>query len=68
MTILEAMAGTLSDGHRIEIRGFGSFANIYRKPRIGRNPKTAERVSVPANYLPQLEARKELPKMKGNPP
>lgn len=38
--MLEHMATTLSEGERIEIRGFGSFSLHYRAPRTGRNPKT----------------------------
>ena len=58
--ILDAMAGTLARGGRIEIRGFGSFALNYRPPRIGRNPKSGDRVQVPAKYVPHFKAGKEL--------
>jgi len=39
--LLQAMSTGLAKGERIEIRGFGSFTLRERKPRIGRNPKTA---------------------------
>ena len=39
--ILEAMNDALARGHRIEIRGFGSFSVNYRPPRMGRNPRLA---------------------------
>ena len=42
--ILDAMTDALARGDRIEIRGFGSFALNYRPPRIGRNPKSGEKV------------------------
>ena len=58
--ILEAMASSLSKGGRIEIRGFGSFALNYRPPRTGRNPKSGDKVSVPAKYVPHFKAGKEL--------
>lgn len=58
--ILDAMAGTLARGGRIEIRGFGSFALNYRPPRTGRNPKTGDKVQVPAKYVPHFKAGKEL--------
>jgi integration host factor subunit beta len=45
-TILDAMARSLSQGQRIEIRGFGSFDLNYRPPRTGRNPKSGTKVSV----------------------
>ena len=58
--ILDAMSGTLAQGGRIEIRGFGSFALNYRPPRIGRNPKSGDKVQVPAKYVPHFKAGKEL--------
>lgn len=58
--ILDALSETLAQGSRIEIRGFGSFALNYRPPRIGRNPKTGEKVGVPAKYVPHFKAGKEL--------
>lgn len=58
--ILDAMAETLAQGGRIEIRGFGSFALNYRPPRIGRNPKSGDKVQVPAKYVPHFKAGKEL--------
>jgi len=59
-TILEAMASTLADGHRIEIRGFGSFALSQRPPRLGRNPKAGEQVQVPQKRVPHFKPGKEL--------
>jgi integration host factor subunit beta len=58
--ILEALSATLSRGGRVEIRGFGSFGLNYRPPRQGRNPKTGEKVKVPAKYVPHFKAGKEL--------
>ncbi len=58
--ILEAMAKSLSHGHRIEIRGFGSFGLNRRGPRTGRNPKSGEPVQVPAKYVPHFKAGREL--------
>ncbi|MGR6981536.1 integration host factor subunit beta [Testudinibacter sp. P27/CKL/0425] len=59
-SILESMSQTLEDGDRIEIRGFGSFSLHYRQPRIGRNPKTGEKVDLDAKYVPHFKAGKEL--------
>lgn len=58
--ILEAMNDALVSGQRIEIRGFGSFSLKFRSPRIGRNPKSGEQVSVPEKYVPHFKAGKEL--------
>jgi integration host factor subunit beta len=46
-TILDAMADALVAGHRIEIRGLGSFSVTRRPPRIARNPRNGESVAVP---------------------
>ena len=59
-TMLDAMTEALSTGQRIEIRGFGSFALNYRPPRVGRNPKSGDRVQVPAKHVPHFKAGKEL--------
>jgi len=59
-TMLDAMTEALSTGQRIEIRGFGSFALNYRPPRVGRNPKSGEKVQVPEKRVPHFKAGKEL--------
>ena len=59
-TILEHMADALSNGERIEIRGFGSFSLHYRPPRVGRNPKSGDPVSLPAKYVPHFKPGKQL--------
>ncbi len=58
--ILDALTGSLAKGGRVEIRGFGSFGLNYRPPRLGRNPKTGDKVKVPAKYVPHFKAGKEL--------
>ena len=59
-TILDAMSSALTEGDRIEIRGFGSFALNRRPPRVGRNPKSGEKVMVPEKKVPHFKAGKEL--------
>ena len=59
-TMLEHMAIKLSSGERIEIRGFGSFSLHYRPPRLGRNPKSGEAVTLDAKYVPHFKPGKEL--------
>lgn len=58
--MLEQMSEALSSGERIEIRGFGSFSLHYRPPRIGRNPKTGDSVSLASKYVPHFKPGKEL--------
>lgn len=59
-TMLDAMTQALINGQRIEIRGFGSFSLSERSPRIGRNPKSGEKVMVPAKQVPHFKPGKEL--------
>lgn len=58
--ILDHMVITLASGERIEIRGFGSFSLHYRSPRIGRNPKTGDKVDLKGKYVPHFKPGKEL--------
>ncbi len=58
--ILEQMSRSLASGERIEIRGFGSFTLHYRAPRMGRNPKTGDSVSLSGKYVPHFKPGKEL--------
>ena len=58
--ILEEMSQALSEGERIEIRGFGSFSLHYRNSRTGRNPKTGESVQLEGKYVPHFKPGKEL--------
>ena len=59
-TIFASVVHTLRAGEKIEIRGFGSFRTRQRRPRVGRNPKTGERVEVPAKTIPYFKPSKEL--------
>ena len=59
-TILDAMSDALVRGHRIEIRGFGSFSINRRPPRLGRNPRTGESVHIPERRVPHFKPGKAL--------
>ncbi|HYE25953.1 MAG TPA: HU family DNA-binding protein [Clostridia bacterium] len=59
-TIFDSVVRALRVGDKIEIRGFGSFRTRQRKPRVGRNPKTGDRVEVPAKKIPFFKPSKEL--------
>lgn len=58
--ILDALAGSLGQGNRIEIRGFGSFSLNQREALVGRNPKTGEPVPVEPKVVLHFKAGKEL--------
>lgn len=57
---LNLMTNSLAQGDRIEVRGFGSFSLHYRAPRIGRNPKTGDRVELGGKYVPHFKPGKAL--------
>ena len=58
--ILDQMVESLSQGQRVEVRGFGSFALRYREARKGRNPKTGESVELNSKYVPHFKPGKGL--------
>ncbi|HEY0843460.1 integration host factor subunit beta [Methylotenera sp.] len=53
--ILDSLTETLAEGSRVEIRGFGSFTVTIRPPRVGRNPKTGQRVDVAQKKVPSFK-------------
>lgn len=58
--MLEQMSQTLALGDRIEIRGFGSFILHYHPPRLGRNPKTGEKIALTSKYVPHFKPGESL--------
>ena len=58
--LLEIMSDALAEGERIEIRGFGSFSLHFRPPRLGRNPKTGEAVSLAGKHVPHFKPGKDI--------
>ena len=58
--LLEMMGGSLANGERIEIRGFGSFSINRRPPRMGRNPRSGESVHIPEKRVPHFKPGKAL--------
>ena len=58
--ILEAITRSLVADSRVEIRGFGSFSLSYRQPRIGRNPRSGEKVQVPGKCVLYFKAGKGM--------
>jgi len=64
--IFDSVVRALRGGDKIEIRGFGSFRTRQRKPRVGRNPKTGDRVEVPAKKIPFFKPSKELKDLVNN--
>ncbi len=58
--VLDAITEALANGNRVEIRGFGAFSAKERRSRVGRNPRTGQRVPVAAKRVPMFKASKEI--------
>ena len=59
-TVLDSIIESLKSGEKVELRGFGSFRLRDRASRQGRNPKTGEKVFVPAKKVPYFKPGKDL--------
>lgn len=58
--IIEHMSDILSNGGRIEIRGFGSFNLHFRPPRRAHNPKTGEKLVTNPKHAAHFKPGKEM--------
>lgn len=58
--LLDHLTQSLTEGRRVEIRGFGSFSVHQRAPRRGRNPRLGTQVAVPAKWVPHFKPGKIL--------
>ena len=59
-TLFQSITDSLGEGDKVELRGFGSFRVRHRDARVGRNPKSGEKVEVPAKKVPFFKPGKEL--------
>lgn len=62
-TLFSSITDALTQGDKVELRGFGSFRVRQRNSREGRNPKTGQSVHIPAKKVPFFKAGKELREM-----
>ena len=58
--IINLISKKMSEGHRIELRNFGSFSIRARQKRISRNPKTGSAVLVDSKYYPYFRSSKNI--------
>ena len=59
-TIFSEITDAMAAGNRVELRGFGAFSVKKRDARVGRNPRTGERVDVEEKHVPFFKAGKLL--------
>jgi integration host factor subunit beta len=58
--VFDQITSALSEGRRVELRGFGAFSIRDRDARTGRNPRTGSAVDVDAKRVPYFKPGKEL--------
>ena len=58
--VFDQITTALSEGRRVELRGFGAFSIRDRDARTGRNPRTGSAVDVDAKRVPYFKPGKEL--------
>ena len=58
--LIDEICKALTDGNRIELRGFGVFNTKLRRPKLARNPHTKEPVSIPPRRVPVFKASRLL--------
>ena len=56
----DTISKAISNGERVELRGFGVFDVKQRQARIARNPKNGEAVAVPAKKVPFFRMGKNM--------
>lgn len=58
--VFSTVAGALAAGDTVNIAGFCAFSIKHRPARQGRNPRTGERIAIPASNAPAFKPAKVL--------
>ena len=58
--VIDAITNALKSGDEVRIAGFGAFVVSQRAASEGRNPRTGEKIQIPASKLPKFRAGKGL--------
>ncbi len=58
--VVNAITGALMEGEKVQLVGFGSFEVKRRAERVGRNPRTKEKIRIPASKTPVFKPGKAL--------
>lgn len=59
-TVLGEISGALTEGRRVELRGFGAFSVRKRDARKARNPKTGKELQIGERMAIYFRSGKEL--------
>jgi len=58
--VFDAITDALKSGTEVRLVGFGTFSVSRRKASEGRNPRTGEKIQIPASNQPKFKAGKGL--------
>ncbi len=58
--VFDGIAEAMKKGDEVRLVGFGTFAIADRAASEGRNPRTGEKISIPASKQPKFKAGKNL--------
>lgn len=58
--LLNGVQEALKSGDKVTLTGFGTFETAQHKARTGRNPRTGERLQIPARRVPKFRAGAKL--------
>ena len=58
--VFDSISSSLSGGTEVRLVGFGTFSVSRRAATTGRNPRTGERIQIPASNQPKFKAGKAL--------
>ncbi|MBL8644335.1 MAG: HU family DNA-binding protein [Rhodospirillaceae bacterium] len=58
--VLDSITGSLKKGKEVRLVGFGTFTVAKRAASEGRNPRTGEKIKIPASKRPKFSAGKAL--------
>ena len=59
-SVFDSITGSLKGGNEVRLVGFGTFSVANRKASEGRNPRTGEKIQIPALRQPKFKAGKAL--------
>lgn len=60
---IKSVEGALKKNKSVVLTGFGTFAVMKRKERVGVNPSTGAKMKIPAKKVPKFKAGKGLKDM-----
>ena len=59
-SVLDNITDALKAGTEVRLVGFGTFSVAHRAASEGRNPRTGEKINIPASKQPKFKAGKSL--------